>query len=191
VSGAAVEYLQQLATEWYEYQGYFVHRDLWIGLERDGTYECELDVVAFHPVRRHLVHLETSFDLLDWKEKERHFLLKFDAGRKYLHRLFGAEPRTHLEQIALVVGGDDVPRTIAGGKTERLADVLAAIIAELRSFEIAEAPVPEQWPIMRTLQFLATYGERLAPLLTRSGALPEIGVVADVERPAREDHDVV
>jgi len=41
---------------------YFVHRDLWVGLASDGSYECELDVVAFHPTRRHLVHIEPSLE---------------------------------------------------------------------------------------------------------------------------------
>ena len=161
-----MDYLQQLATEWYEYQGYFVHRDLWIGLEADGSYECELDAVAFHPLRRHLVQIETSFDLLDWKEKEQHFQRKFEAGRKYLHRSFGAEPRVHFEQIALVIGNDDAPHTVAGAKVERLADLLAAIITQLQSFAMAELPVPGQWPLLRTLQFVAAYDKRLVPVLT-------------------------
>jgi hypothetical protein len=171
-----VDYLQQLATEWYEYQGYFVHRDLWIGLEADGSYECELDLVAFHPLRRHLVQIETSFDLLDWKEKEQHFTQKFEAGRKYLHRSFGAESRVHLDQIALVVGNDDAPRVIAGAKVERLVDLLAAIITELQSFAMAESPIPGQWPLLRTLQFLAAYAERLEPALTSGteGAAAEL-----------------
>lgn len=59
-----MEYLEQLASEWYEYQGYFVHRDLWVGAECDGSYECQLDVVAFHPIRRHLVYIEPTLDLL-------------------------------------------------------------------------------------------------------------------------------
>lgn len=171
-----MDYLQQLATEWYEYQGYFVHRDLWIGLEPDGSYECELDLVAFHPLRRHLVQIETSFDLLDWKEKEQHFQLKFEAGRKYLHRSFGAESRVHLDQIALVIGDDDTPPAVAGARVERLADLLSAIIAELQSFAMAELPIPGQWPVLRTLQFLAAYARRLMPVLTKETGGGPVGL---------------
>jgi len=157
-----MDYLQRLSAEWYEYQGYFVHTDLWVGLESDGSYECELDVVAFHPLRRHLVHLEPSFDLLSWEERERHFEPKFAAGRKYLHRLFGSEQHVHLEQIALIVADEELPPRIAGARVLKLSDFLAAVIETLSAFEMAEAVVPEQWPLVRTLQFVAAYRERLA-----------------------------
>jgi hypothetical protein len=156
-----------LSAEWYEYQGYFVHTDLWVGLEGDGSYECELDVVAFHPLRRHLVHLEPSFDVLSWEERERHFQPKFAAGRKYLHRLFGSEQQVHLEQIALVVADEETPHAIAGARVLRLSDFVAAMLEALCAFDMTEAVVPEQWPLLRTLQFVAAYRERLAPLLGR------------------------
>jgi hypothetical protein len=158
-----VEYLEQIATEWYEYQGYFVHRDLWIGLQSDGTYECELDIVAFHPMRHHLVQIETSLDLLDWTAREEHFRVKFEAARKYLHRMFGVQ--AHLEQIALMVTDDGTHRSIAGGKIVRLSDLLVEVMQRLCSFDMAESAVPEQWPLLRTLQFVAAYRDRLGPVL--------------------------
>jgi hypothetical protein len=117
-----MEYLQRLAAEWYEYHGYFVHTDLWVGVQADGSCECELDLVAFHPTRRYLVHLEPSFDLLSWQEREQHFQPKFAAGRKYLHRMFGTESQIHLEQIALLVADEERPRTLAGARVLRLAE---------------------------------------------------------------------
>lgn len=167
-----MDYLQRLSAEWYEYQGYFVHTDLWVGLESDGSYECELDVVAFHPLRRHLVHLEPSFDLLTWQERERHFEPKFVAGRKYLHRLFGTEGQVHLEQIALIVADEQMPRTIAGARVLRLSDFMSAMLEALGTFDMAEAVVPEQWPLVRTLQLVVAYRGRLAPLLARSAPQP-------------------
>jgi hypothetical protein len=163
-----MDYLQRLASEWYEYQGYFVHTDLWVGLERDGSYECELDVVAFHPLRRHLVHLEPSFDLLSAPEREQHFQPKFAAGRKYLHRMFGSEQHVHLEQIALVAADGELPHTIAGARVLPVSELLESILGALCTFEMAEAVVPEQWPLVRTLQFVAACRDRLAPLLARS-----------------------
>jgi hypothetical protein len=161
-----MEYLEQLAREWYEYQGYFVRRDLWVGLESDGSYECELCVVAFHPTRRHVVHIEPSFDLLSWQEREQHFQTKFDAGKKYLHRIFGTEPRLHIEHIALIVSSDR-PRahTIGGGKILLLSDLLAEILQHLSGLDIASALVAAQWSLIRTLQLVAAHRERLSPLL--------------------------
>ena len=165
-----MEYLQQLATEWYEYQGYFVHTDLWVGLEADGSYECDLEVVAFHPIRRHLLHIEPSLDLLSWKDKEEHFQIKFAAGRKYLHRMFGNEPRIHFEQLALVSATEQLPHTIAGAKLVRVSDLLGEIFAALSAFPISEWLVPEQWPLLRTLQFVAAYRDRIFSSAKRSEA---------------------
>jgi hypothetical protein len=161
-----MEYLEQLAREWYEYQGYFVRTDLWVGLEDDGSYECELCVVAFHPTRHHIVHIEPGFDLLSWKDREQHFKAKFDAGRKYLHRLFGLEPHVDLEQIALVLeSGGSRARTIGGGRILLLADFLAEILQRLSRIEIATSMVPEQWPLILSLQFVADNRERLVAAL--------------------------
>jgi hypothetical protein len=164
-----MEYLQQLVAEWYEYQGYFVRTDLWVGLESDGSYECELDVVAFHPTHRHLVHIEPSLDLLSWKEREAHFQLKFDAGRKYLHRMFGNEPRIHFEQIALESADEELPRTIAGARLVRLSDLIGEILGALAAFPISEWLVPEQWPLLRTLQFVTAFRKQVLPRPKESG----------------------
>lgn len=44
-----VNHLEQIIAEWLEYQGYFVRRNLKVGRRRNGGYDCELDVVGFHP----------------------------------------------------------------------------------------------------------------------------------------------
>ena len=166
-----MEYLESLVREWYEYQGYFVRRDLWVGFESDGSYECELDVVAFHPTRRHVVHIEPSYDLLNWREKEQHFQSKFDAGKKYLHRMFGGEPPLHVEQAALILeSGGTHAHTIGGGKIVLLCDFLAEILQRLSGFGMSTSTVPEQWPLIRTLQLVVNYRHRIAPVL---GAGPE------------------
>jgi len=165
-----MEYIEQLAREWYEHQGYFVRRDLWVGLEADGSYECELCIVAFHPTRRHVVHIEPSFDVLIWHEKEQHFQSKFDAGRKYLHRLFVGEPRVDIEQIALLMENVDThASTIGGGKLLFVADLLTQILHQLSRSDVSAAMVPEQWPLIRTLQLVASH-RRWLPLEADGGS---------------------
>jgi hypothetical protein len=152
-----MEYIERLAAEWYEYQGYFVRRDLWVGLEADGSYECELCIVAFHPTRRHLVHVEPAFDVLSWAARERHFRSKFDAGRKYLHRIFAGEPTVEIEQIALILGDVTAhPHSIAGGQLLSVRDFLTSILRHLARSEVSASMVPDQWPIIRTLQLVAS-----------------------------------
>ncbi len=164
-----MEYLERLVREWYEYQGYFVREDVWVGLEADGSYECDLAVVAFHPTRRHVVHFEPSFDLLSWQEREQHFQTKFDAAKKYLHRIFGTEPHLHIEHVALIVANERThAHTIGGGRILFLCDFLANIVEHLCSLDLAAALVPDQWGFIRTLQFVAAYRRRIAPLLAVS-----------------------
>jgi hypothetical protein len=160
-----VEYLEHLAREWYEYLGYFVRQDLWVGLESDGSYECELDVVAFHPLHRHVVQIEPGFELVPDNEKEEHFRRKFDAGKKYLHRIFGVATGLHVEQIALIASarhGDR--RTIGGGRVLLVRELVAQILTHLSQLDPSSEPVPEQWPLIRTLQWAACSGEAVVPL---------------------------
>ena len=48
----ASNFLEELTAEWYEFNGYFVRRNVNVGKRPEGGYECELDVVAFHPMKR-------------------------------------------------------------------------------------------------------------------------------------------
>jgi hypothetical protein len=159
-----VEFLEQLAREWYEYQGYFVRQDLWVGLESDGSYECELDVVAFHPVHRHVVQIEPSFDLLPDEQRARHFRIKFDAGKKYLHRMFGPAAGLRVEQIALIASLEHADHgTIGGGRVLLLGELLAQILGRFADLDPMSAPVPDQWPLIRTLQLASRCGRAAAP----------------------------
>jgi hypothetical protein len=151
-----VEYLEQLVRQWYEYQGYFVREDLWVGFQPDGSYECELDVVAFHPTRRHVLHVETGYDVPELSDHEQHFQTKFDAGKKYLHRMFGVEDHLHIEQTALLLQNEAPHRhTVGGGRILLLADFFAEILHSLSGVDVSSAMVPAQWPLILTLQFAA------------------------------------
>lgn len=164
-----MEYLEQLAREWYEYQGYFVRQDVWVGLEADGSYECELDVVAFHPLHRHVVQIEPSFDLLPTAEKEQYFRTKFDAGRKYLHRMLGLPSGLHLEQVALITSAGFAARpTIGGGRVLLVSELLSQMLTHLADLDPTNAPVPEQWPLIRTLQWTVACGVKLVPMAQHS-----------------------
>ena len=49
---------------------------------------------------------------------------------------------------------------------------MSAMLEALGTFDMAEAVVPEQWPLVRTLQLVVAYRGRLAPLLARSAPQP-------------------
>jgi hypothetical protein len=96
-------YLEQLLAEWYEYQGYFLRRNVMVGKREKGGYECELDIVAFNPGKNHLIQIEPSIDADSWKRREERYLKKFEAGRKYIPQLFhGFDIPEKIDQVAVL-----------------------------------------------------------------------------------------
>ena len=68
-----MNFLEQLVAEWYEYRGYFVRCNVNFGKRGDGGWEGEMDVIAFQPLERSLVHIEVSTDASGWDERRRVF----------------------------------------------------------------------------------------------------------------------
>jgi hypothetical protein len=152
-------HLEQLVAEWYEYQGYFVRKNVNVGKRPQGGYECELDVVAFHPETKQLVQIEPSLDAESWPKREIRYRKKFDAGRKYIPQIFnGLEIPTRIEQIALFLFASKTNhQVIAGGKIMLVSELMATISVELSKFKVARQAMPEQFPILRTIQFIMEY----------------------------------
>ena len=150
-----MNHLEQLTAEWYEFRGYFVRRNVQVGRRDMGGYECELDVVAFCPQRKHLVHIEPSMDTNAWATRETRYAKKFEAGRKHIPGLFnGLVLPTSIEQIALLVYGSTANvKTLAGGRIMTSSELLAEITEVIGKMRIATAAIPEQYPLLRTLQF--------------------------------------
>jgi hypothetical protein len=154
-----VNFLEQLVAEWYEFRGYFVRRNVRVGPRAAGGHVAELDVVAYHPANKHLVHIEPSSDADSWDERERRYAKKFKAGREYIPALFdGLDVPVEIEQIALFIFGSTRTRTqIGGGRILLIDDLLKEIRDDLSSRSVARAAVPEQYVILRSLQFAAHY----------------------------------
>ena len=156
----ALNHLETLVSEWYEFRGYFVRRNVRVGKLPKGGLECELDVVAFHPALQSLVHIEPSLDADSWAVRERRYRKKFDAGRKYIPGLFpGVEIPAHIEQIGLFLyGGQSRKHTqIAGGRVLFVKDLMSEIHKGIHPLKVESAAIPEGFPLLRTLQFAAQY----------------------------------
>ena len=159
----ANNFLEQLVAEWYEYRGYFVRRNVPVGRRTRGGYECELDIIAFDPVGRHLVHIEPSMDAESWEKRERSFRKKFDAGLKYIPDLFpGLDLPEDIEQTAIFAFASRTNHpTLAGRKVLLASDLMREIMEDLSDKKIASAAVPEHHPILRTLQFVVEYRKKV------------------------------
>jgi hypothetical protein len=159
----ANNFLEQLVAEWYEYQGYFVRRNVPVGRGARGGHESELDVVAFNPTLRHLVHIEPSLDAESWEKRERLFKKKFEAGRKYIPDLFdGFDLPPDIEQIALLVFASKSNHpTLGGGKVLLISDLMRQIMEGLGDKRSIANLVPEHHNILRTLQFVIEYRKKV------------------------------
>ena len=145
------EPLEQLLAEWYEYHGYFLRRNVLVGKRKQGGYECELDIVGFHPVARHLLHIEPSMDAMSWQQREQRFQKKFDAGREYIHSLFtGLGLPQEIDQRAVFVfASNKVHQTVGGGRIVQVREPLQEIFAELESKSLFRNTIPEHLAILR------------------------------------------
>jgi hypothetical protein len=150
-------HLEDLIAEWYEFQGFFVRRNVQVGKRRAGGYECELDIVALHPDKKRLVQLEPSLDTLSWAQREKRFRKKFDAGKKHIPGLFqGIELPAHIEQIAVLVYASSANhQSIGGGRLVLVKDLLPEIFSALKGRRLEREAIPEHLPILRSFQFVA------------------------------------
>lgn len=154
----ASNHLEDLVSEWYQFQGYFVRRNIPVGKLVSGGYECEIDVIAFHPVSRHLVQIEPSLDSHNWEKRELRYAKKFKAGKHFIPELFsGLTLPAELEQIALLVFAGGADRTLAGGRVVYIKDFMKSVLAKIHGRRLNSAAIPEQYPLLRTLQFAAQY----------------------------------
>lgn len=154
-----MNHLEQLVAEWYEYNGYFVRKNVHVGKREKGGYECELDVVAYCPKRKHLVQIEPSTDAHTWATREERYEKKFLAGRKYIPELFSGLPNIpYLDQIAVFPLGKKTTRQhLAEGRVFFIYQLFAEIQRGLYGKTLACAAVPEQFPLLRTIQHCTEY----------------------------------
>ncbi len=163
----AVNYLEQLLAEWYEFQGYFLRRNVLVGKRKKGGHECELDIVGFNPVTRHLLHVEPSMDATSWEQRELRFRKKFEAGRRYIPGLLeGLELPKDIDQRAVFVfASTKTHQTIGGGRVMHISEVLEAIFGELKAKSLYTSTIPEHLSILRSFQFVAEYRESVLRVL--------------------------
>ncbi len=165
----AGNYLEQLISEWYEYKGYFIRRNVLVGKRLRGGYECELDIVALHPPTNKVIHIEPSMDADSWSKREQRYKKKFDAGRKHIPSLFkGIELRKEIEQIAVFVFGSKKQHpTLAGGKVVLVSELLTDIFSEIKSQSISSNAISEKFPILRSFQLVAEYRKTIFKVLDK------------------------
>ena len=150
-----MNHLETLVRQFYEWQGYFVRGNVKVGKLSHGGWAGELDVVAYHPNTKHLIHIEPSIDALSWKERESRFKKKFDIGRKHIYRdifpwLVESIP---LDQLAILIGTGKGLEKIGGGRLESIDDFMLRVKRKIRAEGVmVKNAIPEEYGLLRTIQ---------------------------------------
>ncbi len=152
-------HLEQLVFEYYDWLGYLVKHNIKVGRLKHGGWEMELDIVAYNPTTKHLVHIEPSIDAHSWETRERRFGKKFEAGKKYiLKNIFKwLKSDSVIEQIAILISHPKNRNRLGGGKIISIDEFTKNIQAKItRNGIMASNAIPEQYPLLRTIQLVTT-----------------------------------
>ncbi|MEP1895876.1 MAG: hypothetical protein ABJQ98_15325 [Alloalcanivorax venustensis] len=150
-----MSHLENLISEYYDWKGYLVKRNIKVGKLSHGGWEMELDVIAFDPHTGHLIHLEPSIDAHSWAKREERFTKKFTSARKYiLSEVFTwLDSNIEIEQVAVLISHPKDRDFLAGAKIVSIDELLAEIRGNVVACGIvAKNAIPEQYPLLRTLQ---------------------------------------
>ncbi len=167
-----MNFLEQLAAEWYQHKGYFVRTNIRFGRRARGGYIGEMDVVGYKPETQEFIHVEASTDALPWPVRKERFERKFSDARKYYMEIFPfKEMHIKPRQIALV-GFNLNPSTEASWESLvpdgsplgnikieviHIPEFLKQINAELKNKNPQNDAIPETYPLLRAIQYSAFY----------------------------------
>jgi len=150
-----MNHLETLLFEYYDWQDYLVKSNIKVGRLSHGGYKGELDIVAYNPHTKHLIHLEPSIDAHNWAKRELRYTKKFEAGREFIFTevFTWLDPQTPLEQVAVLIAHPNDRHTLAGGAIKSIDELMLEIKQKVIANGIAnQHAIPEQYPLLRTMQ---------------------------------------
>lgn len=165
-----MNHLEGIISEWLENTGYIVVRNHKVGRLVKGGWGGELDVIAYNPATKHLVHYEPSLDAESWARREERFTKKFTMGRQHVLDIpqlsfLTQEQVDSMEQVAVFPAVAEARRDFLGVKAVGMDELMSTI----NQFVCERGPMasnafPEQYPMLRTLQFaLCGYYKVVSP----------------------------
>ena len=153
-----VNTFEQLIAEWYELRGYFVRRNIPVGKGAKGGWEGELDVVAFHPSTKHMVHIEASTSGDSWKKLKPRIEKQFAAGRTHIPLLYpNLDLPSGIDQIFVLYRRMRSDKQIEGVQMVPFEDLLNEMRDYLKLRDIHKAKVPETFSLLRVLHHAVYY----------------------------------
>jgi len=152
-----MNFLEQLAAEWYEYNDHFVRTNIHFGPRAQGGYTGEMDVVAYNPTTHELIHIEASADADSRVQREKKFRKKFSDAKRYYLNIF---PFKGLFKQVAILGFNDRVHTLNFGENvmiKSIPEFITEINNELKNINPAKKAVPESYPLLRAIQHSAFF----------------------------------
>jgi hypothetical protein len=154
-------FLEQLVAEWYAYNGFFVRTNIKFGRRPAGGYEGEIDVAAFDPKTKKLIHIETSTDADSWAERRSRFCKKFGDAKRHYKEIFDFHFQS-IENLAIVGFSQRTLNQIDFGsniKVILVPEFVQEVTRSLRSLNPMKAAIAEGYPLLRAIQFAVAFGQ--------------------------------
>jgi hypothetical protein len=155
-----MNFLEQLASEWYAYNNYFVRTNIKYGYRNKGGFVGEIDVAAYKPKENLLVHVEASMDDDTWEERKERMSEKFNKARPYYTDIFKFDI-VMIERIAIAgyswgeanpsYFGDDI-------KLVLVPDFIRKVTQKMSEYTPVQKKIPGESGLLRAIQFTAAYG---------------------------------
>lgn len=156
-----MNFLEQVAAEWYAIQDYFVRTNVKANRRPNGGWNNELDVLAYNPKRKELVHVETSWDAFNWdNRRERFTTKKFVFSYEQYTQLIGDHPKVVLKRAVVGTTRGSAPEPVWNGDIEVITvpNFIQEVSAGIADRNPMKDIIPETYPCLRAMQFILAYG---------------------------------
>jgi hypothetical protein len=150
-------HLETLISQYYDWKGWIVRKNVKVGRRARGGYEGELDVVVYDPISGKVIHYEPSTDGDAWAKREMRYNRKFELGRKHISKdVFPwIRPDFELEQIAVFFQVPNHRRNFQSGKAISIDELVKIIRDDIeRQGRAGKNAVPEQYDLLRMIQLV-------------------------------------
>jgi hypothetical protein len=151
-----MNFLEQLANEWYSYTDHFVRNNIKFDKRPNGGYNGEIDVIAFNYKENQLIHIEASMDANQNEKRVIGFNKKFRLTLGEYNELLKTEA-TNIKKIAIVGISKTAIDFGNGIQHITVPDFVNNITNRIKNIDPMKAAIPEGFPLMRAIQFSNYY----------------------------------
>lgn len=147
-----MNFLEELSSEWYEYQGYFVKKNIRVDKLDKGGYKGEFDVVAYNPYTHELIHIETSGASTSIRNTVEKFNKKFKYTQDDYIRILKFKEIKTIKKIAIAGYSKTTSAKLDGIELITIPRFVQNISVEIDKINFMKIILPEKFPLLRAIQ---------------------------------------